>query len=167
MGAQAMLAAEDTVDIVLQIIVSGLAAGGAYCLITLGFVLIYKAAMAKGIDVFSSYGLSETCSIPTLAYLKLHMAEREDELPFRPSDPAGGFKGYRCEWARSTVRRHECRRGCGQGSMAYAGLLPGNGRSEEIWEGGFLHTADVGFLDGEGYLQITYRINDVIKTGGK
>ena len=31
----------------------------------------------------------------------------------------------------------------------------------------FPHTADVGFLNGEGYLQITYRINDVIKTGGK
>jgi hypothetical protein len=70
-----MLAAEDTVDLVLQIIVSSLAAGGVYAFIALGFVLIYKAAMAKGINVFSGYGLSETCSIPTLAYLNPHMAD--------------------------------------------------------------------------------------------
>jgi fatty-acyl-CoA synthase len=40
-------------------------------------------------------------------------------------------------------------------------------KSEELWAGGWLHTGDIGFIDEEGYLQITARLKDVIKTGGE
>jgi fatty-acyl-CoA synthase len=39
--------------------------------------------------------------------------------------------------------------------------------SEALWQGGYLHTNDIANLGPNGYLQITDRIKDVIKTGGE
>ena len=39
--------------------------------------------------------------------------------------------------------------------------------SEELWAGGYLHTSDIAVLTPHGYVQITDRIKDVIKTGGE
>ena len=39
--------------------------------------------------------------------------------------------------------------------------------SEQLWAGGYLHTNDIGVITPDGYLQITDRIKDVIKTGGE
>ena len=39
--------------------------------------------------------------------------------------------------------------------------------SEELWAGGYLHTADIGNINPAGYLKVTDRIKDVIKTGGE
>ena len=39
--------------------------------------------------------------------------------------------------------------------------------SAELWSGGYLHTGDIGTIDERGWLQITDRAKDVIKTGGE
>ena len=47
------------------------------------------------------------------------------------------------------------------------GYLKDPEKSEELWQDGWLHTGDVGHIDTEGYVQITDRLKDVIKTGGE
>src|SRR5262249_61596329 len=39
--------------------------------------------------------------------------------------------------------------------------------SEQLWQGGYLHTQDVAHVDADGYVQITDRLKDVIKSGGE
>ncbi len=39
--------------------------------------------------------------------------------------------------------------------------------SEALWAGGYLHTGDIGHIDDNGYLQVTDRIKDIIKSGGE
>ena len=47
------------------------------------------------------------------------------------------------------------------------GYLKNRDGSEALWRGGYLHTGDIGFLDGDGYLRVTDRLKDVIKSGGE
>jgi fatty-acyl-CoA synthase len=47
------------------------------------------------------------------------------------------------------------------------GYFKDSERSEELWRGGRLHTGDVANIDPEGYVQITDRKKDVIKSGGE
>src|SRR5947199_7766022 len=47
------------------------------------------------------------------------------------------------------------------------GYLNDPANSEELWRGGYLHTRDIGTIDPEGYLLVTDRIKDVVKSGGE
>lgn len=125
-------------------------------------------AVSQGIDIFAGYGMSETCPILTLAQIRpRHDGLREAEelsLRCRAGAPvplvalrtvddsfkdvtSGGEIVVRAPWL----------------TQGYAG---NESASEALWQGGYLHTADIGALTG-GYLKITDRIKDVIKTGGE
>jgi fatty-acyl-CoA synthase len=47
------------------------------------------------------------------------------------------------------------------------GYLDNPEASGELWAGGYLHTGDIGHIDAYGYLRITDRVKDVIKTAGE
>ena len=47
------------------------------------------------------------------------------------------------------------------------GYLKDKRNSENLWQGGYLHTGDVATCDGKGYVKITDRTKDVIKSGGE
>ena len=132
-----------------------------------------KRTLDRGADVFGAYGLSETCPILTLAHLKPHMLDwdLEQQLPIRckaglpiplvelrivdesmndlPLDgKSTGEVVTRAPWLTQ-------------------GYLRDPHSSESLWHHAYLHTGDIGFIDTEGYLKITDRLKDVIKTGGE
>jgi fatty-acyl-CoA synthase len=47
------------------------------------------------------------------------------------------------------------------------GYLKDPDGSEDLWAGGYMRTGDAGFVDPEGYVQLTDRLKDVIKSGGE
>ncbi|PKO31896.1 MAG: long-chain fatty acid--CoA ligase [Betaproteobacteria bacterium HGW-Betaproteobacteria-7] len=131
------------------------------------------AALERGIDVFTGYGMSETCPILTLAQLEASDLEASlgdqatirtktgrpiplvdlqtvdgDMLPAPRDGTSTGEVVVRTPWLTQ-------------------GYLNNPEASEQLWESGWLHTQDVGHIDARGYLQVTDRIKDVIKTGGE
>jgi fatty-acyl-CoA synthase len=132
-----------------------------------------KAALDRGINIFTGYGMSETCPVLTLATLKPHMLEwSEDEqimIRCRTGMPISGVQLEVVD-LEGTPLPHD---GKSTGEVIVRapwltqGYLKDEEKSEELWNGGWLHTGDIGFIDADGYLQITDRLKDVIKTGGE
>jgi fatty-acyl-CoA synthase len=132
-----------------------------------------QEALNKGIDVYAGYGMSETG--PVLAVSRLIdppgsvSAEVELERRCRAGLPIPlvDLTLTDAEW--SAVPRDG--RSVGEIVVRAPWLTPcyvGNPEaSEELWRGGYLHTQDVARIDPSGYLQITDRVKDVIKTGGE
>ena len=132
-----------------------------------------KAALDMGINIYTAYGMSETCPLLTMAILKPHMLEwsQEEQVKIRcrtglpaPNvqlqiwDPEGNALPHDGKTTGEVVVR---------APWLTQGYLKDPDQSETLWQGGWLHTGDIGFVDEEGYLQITDRLKDVIKTGGE
>lgn len=132
-----------------------------------------KSAVEKGVQVFAAYGLSETCPLLTVAdtrsidyssidstdlvargktgkpafFVDLRVVdENMNDIP--GDENATGEVVVRAPWL----------------TQGYTGNARG---SDELWQGGYLHTGDIGYIDKSGSLQITDRMKDVIKSGGE
>uniref|UniRef100_A0A7C4VRS7 Fatty acid--CoA ligase n=1 Tax=Desulfatirhabdium butyrativorans TaxID=340467 RepID=A0A7C4VRS7_9BACT len=132
-----------------------------------------KAAMELGINLTSAYGMSETCPLLTAANLKPWMLDwdLEKQVAIRCKtgmpvplvhleivDPEGKPVPHDGKATGEVVVR---------APWLTQGYLKDPEKSEALWENGWLHTGDIGYIDTEGYLQITDRVKDVIKTGGE
>ncbi len=132
-----------------------------------------KRAMELGIDIFTGYGMSETCPILTLAQLRPHMLDwdldRQVEVRCRTGSPIPLVQLEVVD-PEGKPLPHD---GVSTGEVVVRapwltqGYFKETQRSEELWENGWLHTSDIGNIDSLGYLQVTDRLKDVIKTGGE
>jgi fatty-acyl-CoA synthase len=132
-----------------------------------------QAALARGIDIFEGYGLSETAPILTLAQLAPEMAERDESerlnVLTRTGQPIPLVEMHIVDEEMRDLPHDGKTTGeiVVRAPWLTQGYFKDSTHSEQLWRGGYLHTGDIGYIDTQGYLQITDRIKDVIKTGGE
>ncbi|THB76235.1 MAG: fatty acid--CoA ligase [Desulfobacteraceae bacterium] len=132
-----------------------------------------KQALDHGINVFTGYGMSETCPLLTLANIKPHLMESDPDeqvsIRCRTGLPVPNVQLEIVDLDGNPVP-HD---GQSAGEVVVRspwltqGYIKDEDKSEELWKDGWLHTGDIGVIDSEGYLRITDRLKDVIKTGGE
>ena len=132
-----------------------------------------QQALDLGVDVFAGYGMSETCPILTLSRLEPEMLAWEPQRQLE----------YRCKTGRPLPMvdlrivdgdmRDVPADGKSQGEIvvrapwATAGYVNDLEGTAQLWDGGWLHTGDIAVRDQLGYVKITDRLKDVIKSGGE
>lgn len=130
------------------------------------------AAMARGMDVFTGYGMSETGPILTVAHLRADFdgdTEAEAAQRVRTGVPIP-LVDLRVVDDDMRALPHD---GTSVGEIAVRapwltlGYLGNPEASASLWAGGYLHTGDLGTIDPAGTLQVSDRLKDVIKTGGE
>ena len=132
-----------------------------------------RAALERGIDVFGAYGMSEIFPGASLAQLTPAMlvqdAERQVDVRVTAGRPLPLVELRTVDEQMRDVP-HD---GKSAGEVVIRapwlsqGYLGDPEKSEQLWRGGYLHTGDIGTLDSLGYLRITDRIKDMIKSGGE
>ena len=132
-----------------------------------------EEALGRGINLFSAYGMSETCPLLTIANAKPHMlaweAERQIEVRCSTGMPVPNVDLEIVDTEGKPLPRDGNHTGevVVRSPWLTQAYFKEPEMSEALWQDGWLHTGDVGYVDAEGYLHITDRIKDVIKTGGE
>jgi len=127
-----------------------------------------ERALAKGINLFSAYGLSETCPFLTVAHLDPNDEGRIDAR-LKTGQPAAMVEIRVVDEAMNDVPRDGKTVGeiVARAPWLTKAYLKDEAATAALWHGGYMHTGDVGRFDEEGSLIITDRVKDVIKSGGE
>ena len=130
-------------------------------------------ALKRGIEVVTGYGMSETCPVVTIA----HLDEADVQAPIEEQARLRCKTGKPLPLVELRVVTSEMNDvvhdGVSTGEVVLRTpwltqeYLDAPQASEELWAGGYLHTQDIGHIDARGFLKITDRIKDVIKTAGE
>ena len=132
-----------------------------------------RAAKELGVEIHAGYGMSETGPVMSMATPHEDMLDwEEDELldvivktgkpiplaEIEVFDAQGKVLPHDGESSGEVVMRSP---------WLTQSYFKAPQKTKELWRSGWLHSGDVGYIDAEGYLQITDRIKDVIKSGGE
>ena len=132
-----------------------------------------RAAQELGVEIHAGYGMSETGPVMSMATPHEDMLDwEEDELldviiktgkpiplaEIEVFDTQGKALPHDGESSGEVVMRSP---------WLTQSYFKAPEKTKELWRNGWLHSGDVGYIDSEGYLQITDRIKDVIKSGGE
>lgn len=130
-----------------------------------------QAALGRGIDIFTGYGMSETCPILTLAHTNDEDLDEEAEIERRckTGRPIPLVELKVVDNAMQEVESDGEQVGeiVVRAPWLTQGYLKDKANSENLWLNGYLHTGDVAAIDQHNYVNITDRMKDVIKMGGE
>ncbi len=142
--------------------------GGAACPRT----ILQKFQDDYGVTVFHAWGMTEMSPIGTVGSIKpqfstlsgkarLDLQEKQGFAPFSVEMKVSDDEGTELPWDGKSFGRLKVR-----GPAISNGYYGGDGK-EQFEEDGFFDTGDVAHIDEHGYMQITDRAKDVIKSGGE
>jgi len=134
---------------------------------------LVRAAMARGIDVYTGYGQSESC--PMLSGVHLNGAQMAEGLEAQVERrvsaglPAPLVDLRIVNADMSDVSHDGKTRGeiVARAPWLTLGYLNDPSASDQLWAGGYMHTGDVATWDADGTIHIVDRIKDIIKSGGE
>ncbi len=132
-----------------------------------------KRALDLGIDVYTGYGMSETCPIVTVTQIsqKISSLPKEEQVPYRiKAGKPVPLVDLQIWDSQGNPQPHD-----GQSTGEIVIRTPWLTQSyfkepekgNELWDKGWLHTGDLATISEDGFVEICDRIKDVIKTGGE
>ena len=132
-----------------------------------------KAALAQNIEVYTGYGMSETAPLISLSEFSINEPALDETQDIN----------RRCMTGRPVLMVEADIWNESQQSVSHDGKQTGelvlrapwltqsyfknHDAGKELWQGGFMHTQDIANIRQDGYITITDRLKDVIKSGGE
>jgi fatty-acyl-CoA synthase len=132
-----------------------------------------REALGLGLNVYAGYGMSESGPILTLSRLMPKMvswaAERQVEMRCKAGRalPLVQLRLVDGEMKDLPQDGQAVGELVARAPWLTQGYLKDPEGSEKLWAGGWLHTGDLATIDADGYVQITDRLKDGIKSGGE
>jgi fatty-acyl-CoA synthase len=131
-------------------------------------------AMRRGIDVSAGYGMSETCPVVTVSQVKAAQLGGQPvtdqatvDVRTRAGLPAPLVQLRVVDDAMRDVSAGEPGEVVLRAPFLTTGYVKDAAATARLWDGGWMHTGDIGLIDKGGYLHIVDRLKDVIKSGGE
>lgn len=130
---------------------------------------LLRAAQAKGIRVFTGYGMSETCPVLTLARSYLPDGDSRDTELCSAGHAIPLVQVRVVDEAMQPLPSDGATQGelVARAPWLTASYANDTNATRTLWRGGWLHTQDVATVSSNGRLTIRDRLKDVIKTGGE
>ena len=134
---------------------------------------LIRAFAKHGIEIKQGWGMTETSPLATVVYRRTELLDAGDDEQFKRAATAGIIaplvslrlrtdSGDLAPWDGKTMGEVQVKGPFITGSYHRVGATP-----DKFSEDGWLRTGDVATLDSLGYLRITDRTKDLVKSGGE
>jgi fatty-acyl-CoA synthase len=134
---------------------------------------LIRAFAKHGAEIRQGWGMTETSPVASIAYLKPELQGASDDERFRRFASAGvpvpimdirlaGEDGAEISWDGTSVGELQV-----HGPFITGGYYNVPSEPDRFTADGWLRTGDVASIDPHGYIRITDRTKDLIKSGGE
>ncbi|MGO2733335.1 fatty acid--CoA ligase [Psychrobacter sp.] len=132
-----------------------------------------RLAMSQGIEVYTGYGMSETAPLISLTEFSLNEPEMSDDEDIARRCMTGKpvLMVDAQVWGTDNKSVDTGKEHTGELVLRAPWLtqsyLKNEDAGKELWDNGYMHTQDIAYIRPDGYIGITDRLKDVIKSGGE